>query len=71
MSNTPDRTGLRWVKSSYSGNGGGTCLEWAPDVAATSRLVPVRDSKNPEGPSITFTAEGWTRFLRYARVQGI
>ncbi|MFE4399712.1 DUF397 domain-containing protein, partial [Kitasatospora sp. NPDC056808] len=32
----------RWIKSSYSGNNGGDCLELAP---AFPGLAPVRDSK--------------------------
>ncbi|MBZ4323896.1 DUF397 domain-containing protein [Streptomyces sp. SCA2-4] len=39
----------QWVKSSYSGNGGGTCVEWAP-AHAPSGTIPVRDSKRPAGP---------------------
>ncbi|MFF8330466.1 DUF397 domain-containing protein, partial [Streptomyces cacaoi] len=40
----------RWVKSSYSSPEGGNCLEWSPASAAANGPVPVRDSKNPEGP---------------------
>ena len=52
-----------WVKSSYSNGGGGGCVEWAPNVAAASRVVPVRDSKAPAGPALTFTANGWATFV--------
>ncbi|MEU8680731.1 DUF397 domain-containing protein [Streptomyces sp. NPDC048611] len=49
----------RWFKSSYSNNGG-DCIE----VAATGTgAVPVRDSKDPHGPALTFTANGWSSFV--------
>ncbi|KAB7849297.1 DUF397 domain-containing protein [Streptomyces mobaraensis] len=49
MSTTPDLLRTKWIKSSYSGNGGGTCVEWAP-AHAPSGTIPVRDSKRPTGP---------------------
>ncbi|MFD8741073.1 DUF397 domain-containing protein, partial [Streptomyces sp. NPDC059618] len=36
-----------WIKSSYSGENGGNCLEVAPEFRS---VVPVRDSKRPGGP---------------------
>ncbi|MCC9306792.1 DUF397 domain-containing protein [Kitasatospora sp. RB6PN24] len=51
-----------WVKSSYSQTGG-ECIEWAPAFAAQG-TVPVRDSKNPDGPALIFTAEGFTAFVQ-------
>uniref|UniRef100_UPI0019087C4D DUF397 domain-containing protein n=1 Tax=Streptomyces adelaidensis TaxID=2796465 RepID=UPI0019087C4D len=57
MSTFPDLTAARWVASSYSGNGGGNCLEVAPDVAAVSGVVPVRDSKDPEGGALFFSVD--------------
>lgn len=56
MRNTPEN----WRKSSYSGGGGDNCLEVAPGHPTT---VPVRDSKNPEGPRLTFRAPAWTAFI--------
>ncbi|MFT2018737.1 DUF397 domain-containing protein [Streptomyces sp. 796.1] len=53
----------RWVKSSYSDGDGGQCVEWAPDHAATTGTVPVRDSKNPHGPALTFEATTWNAFI--------
>ncbi|WP_326699245.1 DUF397 domain-containing protein [Streptomyces sp. NBC_01754] len=53
---------LRWYKSSYSDNGG-TCVEWAPARAATTGTVPVRDSKNPDGPVLTVPATAFTAFV--------
>lgn len=66
MSTTPDLTGARWVASSFSGNGGGNCVEWAPAVAATSGVVPVRDSKIPEGPTLLVRPASWACFIDYA-----
>ncbi|MER0243872.1 DUF397 domain-containing protein [Streptomyces sp. HSW2009] len=50
-----------WTKSSYSSNGG-NCIEWAPAQAATTGTVPVRDSKDPNGPTLTFDATAWNTF---------
>lgn len=49
-----------WIKSSYSGNDGGNCLEVAAGVAG---CVPVRDSKAPEGPAVTFGQAAWETFV--------
>jgi hypothetical protein len=55
-----DLTGAEWRKSSYSGGNGGECVE----VAATpSGNIAVRDSKNPAGPTLTFTPDDWHAFL--------
>ncbi|MEO3840082.1 DUF397 domain-containing protein [Streptomyces sp. B22F1] len=55
-----------WVKSTYSNGEGGGCVEWAPAVAA-SGVVPVRDSKDPEGPALAFSAAGWRAFVAGVR----
>ncbi|WP_030171236.1 DUF397 domain-containing protein [Spirillospora albida] len=47
-----------WRTSSYSGSSGGECVE----VAASAPAVAVRDSKNPDGPMLTFDAETWAAF---------
>ncbi|MET8982605.1 DUF397 domain-containing protein [Streptomyces sp. NPDC004539] len=52
----------RWFKSSYSENGG-ACVEVAVNLAATHGTVPVRDSKNPAGPTLTFRAPAFSAFL--------
>lgn len=64
LSHASSRTG--WRKSSYSGNGGSNCVEWAPD-SVTSDAVPVRDSKDPHGPALLFTPHAWTAFLTAVR----
>ncbi|MCZ4097294.1 MULTISPECIES: DUF397 domain-containing protein [unclassified Streptomyces] len=63
MSNTPDPSGsTQWVKSTYSGGEGGQCIEWSPAAAVTG-VVPVRDSKDPHGPALTFTPDAWASFV--------
>ena len=47
-------------KSSYSGQQG-DCVEVA-DTALGGRAV--RDSKQPAGPLVTVSPEGWNAFLR-------
>ncbi|MFI6819670.1 DUF397 domain-containing protein [Micromonospora sp. NPDC050187] len=56
-----DLTGAVWRKSSRSGNGGSTCVEVAtnlPDV------VGVRDSKDRQGPVLSFPPAAWAAFAR-------
>lgn len=53
-----DPASVQWRTSSYSG-GNGQCVE----VGAATGSVAVRDSKDREGPALTFTAEAWTSFL--------
>lgn len=53
--------GLKWRKSSRSGNGG-NCVELAfgPDGRATGM---VRDSKSPERGHLTVTMDAFAAFL--------
>ncbi len=62
MTSTPeyDLSAVAWHKSSYSGGDGGSCLEVA---AGHPHLVPVRDSKQPEGPHVVFHARAWATFV--------
>ncbi|MEV4874867.1 DUF397 domain-containing protein [Streptomyces cyaneofuscatus] len=55
-----DLTAATWRKSSYSNQDGGACLEVADGFTVA---VPVRDSKNPHGPALTFPAAGWSSFV--------
>lgn len=48
---------LSWRTSSYSGSNGGQCIE----VAAPGRVF-VRDSKNPDGARLGFSAQTWREF---------
>lgn len=52
--------GPRWHKSSYSGNGGGDCVEVARNIPGT---VAVRDSKDPHGSILTIESTGWQDFI--------
>ncbi|GEB50096.1 DUF397 domain-containing protein [Streptomyces cacaoi] len=51
---------VRWRKSSHSNPDGGQCVEVADGLAA---VVPVRDSKFPQGPVLSFPAGGWAAFV--------
>ncbi|WP_171162284.1 DUF397 domain-containing protein [Streptomyces sp. I05A-00742] len=62
MSSQPGLTRTQWVKSSFSSGQGGQCLEWAPSIAATG-IVPIRDSKHPQGPALTFPSDAWHSFV--------
>ncbi|AVH55966.1 MULTISPECIES: DUF397 domain-containing protein [Streptomyces] len=59
-----DLTFATWRKSSYSNQDGGECVEVSDDFVTA---VPVRDSKNPHGPVITFAADGWFSFVTAVR----
>ncbi|MQA11437.1 MAG: DUF397 domain-containing protein [Pseudonocardiaceae bacterium] len=62
---TVNRTGAHWRKSSYSDGDGhnGNCVE----VAVTGPATAVRDSKNPAGPALVFSASAWRAFLTTTR----
>ncbi|MFE2426700.1 DUF397 domain-containing protein [Streptomyces sp. NPDC059373] len=73
---------LAWFKSSYSGSAGGECLEVAlewhksthsgseggecVEVASCPGTVHVRDSKDPQGPTLAFGPAPWSAFTAYA-----
>lgn len=54
---------LNWRTSSYSNGAGGMCVEVAPLGAG----MVVRDSKNPAGAVLAFSAAEWDAFLAGAR----
>ncbi|MEU5756950.1 DUF397 domain-containing protein [Streptomyces sp. NPDC047853] len=64
MKHTPDLNTAVWRKSSYSDGGANNCVEVAGGCAG---LVPVRDSKVPEGRVLVFGAEPWAAFLAGVR----
>ncbi|MDQ8704263.1 DUF397 domain-containing protein [Streptomyces sp. LHD-70] len=63
-SNRTDLSTAVWRKSSYSNGDGGHCVEVRDDLPG---LVPVRDSKNAEGPVLVFPASAWGVFVRELR----
>jgi len=75
MTTTPEPGGIAWRTSSYSGTNGdcvevgwrtssysashGDCVEVAPAPDG----VLVRDSKDPDGPTLAVTTAQWRSFL--------
>ncbi len=55
-----DLRGARWRKSSHSGASNGDCVEVAEGVRGA---VPVRDSKDPRGPTLVFPPQAWALFV--------
>ncbi|MEU1020313.1 DUF397 domain-containing protein [Streptomyces sp. NPDC005900] len=53
-----------WRKSSHSAGDGGNCLEVGDGHPG---IVPVRDSKNPAGPHLTFRTATWSAFIAGVR----
>ncbi|MDG4801931.1 DUF397 domain-containing protein [Micromonospora sp. WMMD980] len=51
-----------WRKSSRSG-GNGDCVE----VAGFADSVAVRDTKDRQGPALSFAPANWTRFVAATR----
>ncbi|MFD4538325.1 DUF397 domain-containing protein [Streptomyces bauhiniae] len=63
----PDRPQtLDWTSSSFSQSNGGECIQWAPRWAEATGEFLIRDSKDPEGPSLTTDAAGWAAFVAFA-----
>ncbi|MER0480797.1 DUF397 domain-containing protein [Streptomyces sp. Edi2] len=67
-SKTLDLSAACWRKSSYSNGDGGECLEVADDFPG---LVPVRDSKVPEGPALIVRAVAWRRFVTAVKADSL
>ena len=51
-------TDLNWRKSTYSGNGGGECVE----IGASPGAVVVRDTTDRNGPMLRFSLAAWRSF---------
>ncbi|MEV7198329.1 DUF397 domain-containing protein [Streptomyces griseoluteus] len=50
---------LTWFKSSYSGTGGGNCIE----VAMRPGVVHIRDSKDTRIQPLAVAPEAWAAFV--------
>lgn len=53
-----DHHGITWRKASRS-VGNGECVE----ISSHPGLVSIRDSKNPEGPVLSYSADAFRSFL--------
>ncbi|MFG2646895.1 DUF397 domain-containing protein [Streptomyces sp. NPDC048436] len=63
-----DLSNARWRKSSHSsGDESENCVEVADGVPG---VVPVRDSKDPEGPALLLSAPAWHAFVTGIRPTG-
>jgi hypothetical protein len=51
--------GANWRKSSYSGQGGGDCVE----IAALDNFIGIRDSKNPNGAALVLPGRALVTLL--------
>ena len=58
-----DRDRANWRKSIRSNGQGGNCVE----VATGQALVGVRDSKDPNGPALTFEPGAFAAFVASAK----
>ncbi len=58
----PTEAALIWRRSTRCE--GGQCVE----VAQSGAAVVVRDSKDPDGPTLAFSLEEWSGFLNGLRV---
>jgi hypothetical protein len=63
MQDHVDLTAAQWRKSTYS-NGSGGCVEVADGYAA---LLPVRDSKDPDGPALVFPSKSFSAFVEQVK----
>jgi len=58
--NAIDLSRAEWRKSSYSSQSG-NCVEVATNMPGT---VAVRDSKDPQGPTLAVSSHDWQFFVR-------
>ncbi|QHF93780.1 MULTISPECIES: DUF397 domain-containing protein [Streptomyces] len=52
-----------WIRSGYSDQQGGPCVEWAPGRVSGGEGVPVRDSKDVGRAPLRFSTCAWTAFV--------
>ncbi|WP_431875438.1 DUF397 domain-containing protein [Micromonospora marina] len=55
-------TGATWRKSTRSSGNGGDCVEVADNLPG---VVGVRDSRDRQGPVLTFTPSSWAAFVAH------
>ncbi len=58
-----DLSRAQWTKSTRSGPDSDNCVE----VAFVGEAIAVRDSRNPAGPALIFTAAEWDAFVGGAK----
>ncbi|SES46984.1 protein of unknown function [Streptomyces sp. yr375] len=63
MTAAPESAGL---KSSYSNDSGGNCVEVA-DLTPAQPLIAVRDSKFPHGPALALPPDAFLAFVGLVR----
>jgi hypothetical protein len=59
--------GAAWRKSSYTQNNG-NCVEISDGFPG---VMPVRDSKRPEGQALIFRIDAWASFVQSVKTGGI
>ncbi|MFI1517480.1 DUF397 domain-containing protein [Kitasatospora cineracea] len=69
MTLASDLSTARWAKSSYSDDGG-QCVEPAMNLVQMHGIVPVRDSKDPQGPALVFPAGAFAAFVAAVKSGG-
>ncbi|MEV4878269.1 DUF397 domain-containing protein [Streptomyces cyaneofuscatus] len=60
MNHSPELSTAHWRSSSYSNASGGECVQVSDGFPG---LIPVRDSKNPTGPTLIIQAPVWNAFI--------
>jgi hypothetical protein len=53
-------TDLSWRKSSYSGNGGATCVEVGQ---SRDGMIAIRDTTDRTGPMLAVSSAAWRRLV--------
>lgn len=51
---------MMWRKSTYSENGGASCVETASDAG----VILVRDTTDRNGGTLEFSVAAWERFIK-------
>ncbi|WP_320068402.1 DUF397 domain-containing protein [Micromonospora sp. RTGN7] len=60
-------TGAQWRKSTKSGGNGGNCVEVADNLPG---VVLVRDTKDRDGGTLSFSPTAWRGFVDLAKNVG-